>query len=331
MIDMNLGMVRLLNKSKEQLLGKIFTKVFEDAQWAEILTLIEESFSDSTDISDYQLSVNFNGSSHDVYFTIDSVLSTRGKVLGKMVKIHDISRISQSERTLAWAGMAQKLAHEIKTPLSTVMLSAQKLEMEFERMTGKHEKSNDYLDFIIQQVHRLRELSDAFLKFAHLDELHLEAVEIENLIDEVLDELRLKMIPGFKVIKEYSNDLPRLNIDKQQMSIVFHNVITNSMNAMGEKGVLTITTRLVQSLQLKLGTDTSNMVQIEISDTGKGIGINDLNSIFQPFFSKMPGGTGMGLVIVKKIIEDHHGSINIESKEGIGTNVFIDLPVCKLK
>ena len=96
---------------------------------------------------------------------------------------------------------------------------------------------------------------------------------------------------------------------------------------MDGKGVLNISTRLVQSLLSDSSCTTIDSIQIEIADTGKGIPKENLNQLFQPFFSKSPGGTGMGLVIVKKIVEDHHGTIRVESEEGIGTTVFVTLPV----
>ena len=110
------------------------------------------------------------------------------------------------------------------------------------------------------------------------------------------------------------------------MLTVLQNLIDNSLNAMGGKGTLSITTSLLQSLQTETTHDQINAVQLEIADTGKGIAKEELNQLFQPFFSKSPEGTGLGLVITKKILEDHNSTIRIESESGIGTTVIVTIP-----
>ena len=100
--------------------------------------------------------------------------------------------------------------------------------------------------------------------------------------------------------------------------------MNNSLNAMKGKGVLTITTRVVQTLH-KL--DGKKFVEVEIADTGVGMKDEDKDQLFKPFFSKSSGGTGLGLVIVKKIVEDHRGTISIHSEKEVGTTAYIRLPV----
>lgn len=124
-----------------------------------------------------------------------------------------------------------------------------------------------------------------------------------------------------------SNDLPRISADADQIAIVLQNLIDNSLNAMAGKGNVTIATRLVQWLHNTKINNHREAVQIEISDTGKGMSQEELNKLFKPFFSNSPGGTGLGLVIVKKIIEDHNGEIHYKSEPDFGTTVFITLPV----
>ena len=241
--------------------------------------------------------------------------------------IRDITEMVQSKRTIAWGAMAQKLAHEIKTPLSTVMLSAQRLQMEYEGKPQQAKKVEKYLNNIISQVERLRKVTDTFMKFVEIKKQKLEPVNVNYLLAQCVEGMQLSTVSTIKIKKEFADDIPVIKADGQQLSIALKNIIDNSLNAMGNKGTLTLTTRLVQSLHTGKRSSVKNYIQIEISDTGVGIPQQQLSQLFQPFFSRSPGGTGLGLVITKKIIEDHNGEIKIESVEGIGTTVFVTLPV----
>ncbi|MBC8184107.1 GHKL domain-containing protein, partial [candidate division KSB1 bacterium] len=211
--------------------------------------------------------------------------------------------------------------------LSTVMLSAQRLQMEYEQKPKEMKKIAKYLNNITGQVDRLRKVTDAFMKFVKMDKAKIEPIQINQLLSNCLEDVQQKTSKGIKIKNEFATDIPTFKADGQQLSIALNNIFDNSLNAMKDKGTMTITTRLVQSLQTQSETQLKNSIQIEITDTGKGIPKDHINQLFQPFFSKSPGGTGLGLVITKKIVEDHNGEIKIVSEEGIGTSVCILLPV----
>ncbi|MBN2416591.1 hypothetical protein JXO52_12155 [bacterium] len=244
-----------------------------------------------------------------------------------LVRMQELTEILQSKRALAWASMAQRLAHEIKTPLATVMLSAQRLGAEYEKSDQDLAVLRKYIDRILEQVERLRAMTDATLKFARVEKPQLEKTDVNRLIETWIDANRSRISRDIELETSFAHDLPLLMLDKQQVSIVLQNLVDNSLNAISGAGVITIATRTVQSLHNGNASAPRQTVEIEISDTGRGIRRDQMKDLFKPFFSTSQGGTGLGLVIVKKIIEDHKGRIAINSDVQIGTTVVLSFPV----
>ncbi|RKY75705.1 hypothetical protein DRQ07_11470, partial [candidate division KSB1 bacterium] len=326
--SLNRTMEHLIRKNRELVTGTKYTNLFNSTPLKEISKFIRSYYKGNSIPVERELKTLQDGLPLNLLINITPLSFGKSSETGILVSIRDITDVVDSKRVVAWAGMAQKLAHEIKTPLSTLMLSAQRLQMEQENGSEIDSHPEKYLRYIIDQVHRLRNMTDDFLKFARIEKPQIEPVKINGIITEALNDFKLKVGSEIQVKKFCAENLPSVYVDKAQLVIALQNIINNSLTAMGSKGVLTITIRLVQKLP---GSNiySSDSIQISISDTGKGISQEDLTQLFQPFFSKSAGGTGMGLVIVKKIIEDHNGTIHIESKEGIGTTVLITIPVVK--
>ena len=322
----NRTMEKTAHKNREFMLHQTYADALGATPLREIITLIESSYIEKKVFIEKELTVLFNELPVTLLVTITHLLHDNRTFEGRLVSVRDITDIVESKRVVAWAGMAQKLAHEIKTPLSTLMLSAQHIKMEQDRDPGVIEKSEKYIGYIIDQVNRLRNMTDDFLKFANIEKPQIETVSINDLITEMLHELKLKIGSGIEIETVFAQNLPDLHVDKEQIMIAMKNIVNNSITAMEEQGVLTVTTRLVQKLPGNTSVHSLNGIQMLFSDTGRGICREDLPRLFQPFFSKSSGGTGMGLVIVKKIIEDHRGTIHVESKQGIGTTVFVTIP-----
>jgi len=315
---------QIFNIDRTNLLNQLYEDVFPESNYNEINQTIKYAL---TNNFSFEKEINiFQGNSSRT-FLIGVGYLTLKKRKHLLVSLKDITDVIQSKRTIAWATMAQKLAHEIKTPLSTVMLSAQRLQMEYEQKPQEMKRVGKYLNNITGQVDRLRKVTDAFMKFVKMEKSKIEPIQINQLLSNCLEEVQQKMSIGITIKKELATDIPTFKADGQQLFIALNNIFDNSFDAMKEKGIITVTTRLVQSLQTHSENQLKNSIQIEIADTGKGIPKEFMNQLFQPFFSKSPGGTGLGLVITKKIIEDHEGEIKIKSDEGIGTTVFVMLPV----
>lgn len=265
--------------------------------------------------------ITFEYQSHNSRYYVVKMIQIPFPVLFSnmsIIIVQDVTAFVQSKRAVAWASMAQKLAHEIKTPLSTVLLSAQQIEAK--------SSTKKYVRHILEQVERLQTLTDDMLKFAHIEKIRMETVLINDLILETLKALKIQIGSSVKVKTKLEENHPSLKGDRQQLSIVIKNCMCNSLNAMQGKGILYISTKLIEHKQASSQKERMHWIKIEIKDTGKGMTKKELSMLFQPFFTKSGNGTGLGMVIVKKIVDDHRGTIEVESKKGIGTNVKITLP-----
>lgn len=272
-------------------------------------------------IKDDVNSITFEQQSSNNHYYVVKLISMPFPVLFTrmvLVVIEDVSEFVQSKRTVAWASMAQKLAHEIKTPLSTVLLSAQQI--------GEDSTSGKYVRHIREQVERLQSLTEDMLKFAHIEKPRLERVDINDVVRQALQELRLQIGSAVHVETAFAKELPELMGDPHQIAIAVKNCIRNSLTAMQGKGTISLYTRVTGPAGSFNVFGHSLWTEIEIVDTGSGMTREELDMLFQPFFSHSPKGTGLGMVIVKKIIDDHHGTISVSSKEGEGTSIKITLP-----
>ena len=264
----------------------------------------------------------------DVQVIMRSLRDDSNQQRGSLIIFEDITSQSLSRRAVAWAQLAQRLAHQIKTPLSSVLLAVQRLQMEYQRDgSAKAGVYDRYITYVAEEVARIRQITDGFLKLAQVDKSQLTPVEINLVILSILEQYRPSLVPGQKFRTDFEQDLPKVRLDEHQIRIVLGILIENSLAALGDNGQITLTTRLQQSLAGKERGEAGDSLLIECADSGRGIPAESLPKLFDPFFTTKTGGTGLGLPIAKKIIEDHHGSIRITSQPGIGTVVSISLPV----
>ncbi|MBN2201103.1 GHKL domain-containing protein [bacterium] len=328
LVVLNRSMRRLLDGKRPMTTGVGYETVLSQTDYESLTGIIRSSYQGAGDYIEKETHVlNRHGDYLDILVSVSAVpRETNGGASGRLILVQNITEISESKRTAVWAGIAQRLAHEIKTPLSSVMLSTQRIQMECEKHPDESRRYDKYLGHILGQVERLRKMTDAFLKFARIEKPKMEPCSINEIIGECLADATPRMGPDIRTQTHLEATIPAIPMDRQQIGVAVGNLIDNALSAMEGKGLLTITTRLAQSLQNNTHK-IRDFLQIEIADTGRGIPKKYQPQLFQSFFSRSPSGTGLGLVIVKKIVEDHRGRIRIESEEGIGTTVFISLPV----
>ncbi len=237
-----------------------------------------------------------------------------------MVSELDRSRrkLLQAERITAWQEIAQRLAHEIRNPLTPIKLSAQ-------RILRKHEQNAEDLaevlppavSSIIQEVENLERLLREFGEFAKLPVPKPSRVNLKEMLTEVASVYASLSSTVRLSLDEVPQDAV-LQVDRNQMKRVFANLFTNAIQAMPDGGDLAVRADLVRKAR-------DSYFRIAVSDTGVGIPEENLDSIFDPYFTTKPG-TGLGLAIVQRIVFDHKGNVWAESNGGSGTTFFIDLP-----
>ena len=241
----------------------------------------------------------------DKYFFKGSI----SQINEENIKLRD--ELQKTEKMKAIGTLAAGMAHEIKNPLTSIKTFTEYLNKK-KNEPGFIEK---YEHLIGKEVDRINYIVTELLEFSKPTDLKLQKTNINALLDETLDLLSNDFISkNIKVEKKYT-DIPHIKVDPNQMKQVFLNLFLNAKDAMPDGGTLSITTTTVDS----------NFI-ISIYDSGKGISKEDLKHIFDPFFTKKDGGTGLGLSVVHGIMEKHGGKIGVKSELKNGTEITIQLP-----
>jgi two-component system NtrC family sensor kinase len=225
-------------------------------------------------------------------------------------------RVAQSERLASLGMLAAGVAHEINNPLGGILsLTALTLE----DLAPEHPDRHN-LEVVVRQTERCRDIVKGLLDFSRQSTATMEEEDLNAILDQTLA-LVGKQAAFFnvEVVWQWAPDLPHVAADRQQLQQVFLNLLVNAVQAMGERGTITITTRPAEN---------GSTAEILIADTGRGIPPGVIDRIFDPFFTTKEGGTGtgLGLAIAYGIVTRHHGSIAVESEVGRGTTFTIRLP-----
>ena len=229
--------------------------------------------------------------------------------------------IRRADRLSSLGTLVASLAHEIRNPLVSIKTFTQLLPERIE----DEEFRNYFLKVASGEIDRLTGLINELLGFARPTEPRLEGEDIHAIIDKmevlIATEARKKNI---SLHKNYAPDLPQVRIDAEQIKQVLLNILLNAIQTIRGEGEIWIETRMVQ---VPLEEKIEPFIQVEVRDTGVGIPQENLERIFDPFFSTRPEGSGLGLAISHNIIHDHRGFIAVESEVAKGTSFKIHLPL----
>jgi nitrogen fixation/metabolism regulation signal transduction histidine kinase len=257
------------------------------------------------------------------------ILAHRRDELGLLIRsfnamVQDLEKsraaLVKAEKISIWQNMAQQLAHEIKNPLTPIKLSAERV---LRRWRNEPERIGEILESsmmaIIQETEGLATLLTEFRTLSRPMEPSQSWTKLRETVDEITGPYRSSYPEmGFDI--EHVADDISIKIDKHRLSQVLTNLIINAIDAMNGKGLIEIRTDLVKKREIRY-------CRLSIKDTGKGISKQEGPLIFTPYFTTKESGTGLGLPIVERIVNDHGGTIWFNSAEGMGTTFFIDLPV----
>lgn len=305
-----------------------YNQAFKESRLADLQSLIKKSLADKVAISRQQLIIHQDERQRDVLVHLKPIHDSGGRHQGLLVMLDDVSEMTQSRRAIAWAASAQRLVHQMKTPLSSIMLAVQRLQMDYQRdVVARSEAYDRYVDYVGGEVARIRSLTDGFLKLAQLEKPNLTPHDLNRVIQKCVASLEGQISASIQLQTDFASDLPEISIDENQILIALKVLLDNSIEAMDGSGKIMITTRLAQSLQAHPIGQVSSSIRLEIADTGRGIPTESQKKLFEPFYTTKKSGTGLGLTIARKIIEDHQGSIEIKSEAGMGTVVVVSLPV----
>ncbi len=324
------GRVQSLNPAAERILGmkreavtdKLYLDVF--AGYRTIMNIVDRIFDDPNAAASFETHI-FGSAPEPMPVAITwSVLSDEEhRNRGIVVNIQDLTEVKRLERQsrrnqrLASLGtMAAGVAHEIRNPLGCIRGTSQLLKREMK----EEKRVDDFLNIIIKEVDRLDRTVRQLLDFARPSKGEMTPTNAVSVIEGALELLRPEIEKGdVRIVKHLAQPVRMIKADSAQLTQVFLNLCLNALHAMSGKGTLTVT---VREEELPSGPEERAII-IEVNDTGCGMSPLVLEQLFTPFFTTREEGTGLGLALSHRIIEEHNGTIDVVSREGQGTTFIV--------
>ena len=250
--------------------------------------------------------------------------SISGEQVGHAIILRDITETRrseqqtiESERLNALTLLAAGVAHEIGNPLNSLNIHLQLIEREARKLDGANRAElHESVEVARAEINRLDSIISQFLRAIRPTRPQLRPENVNSIVEEAVRFFAPEIKDRDIVVEqELRSDLPLLELDRDQMKQAFYNVIKNSFEAMKRRGILRIRTDVDES-----------HVTVRFTDTGGGISPDNLSRVFEPYFTTKTSGTGLGLLIVRRIVREHGGELSIESSEGKGLTLTIRLP-----
>ena len=231
----------------------------------------------------------------------------------------------KTKRGIGWALLAPRVAHNMKSPLSTLLLGTERAVRSAEAGRLGESETGRILDTILHQVERIDGIARNFLKLAELERPDMKLVNPHDLINKSVNILRERKTKEISVNVELEERLPALRADEEQLLIVFENIFENSIAAIDDECIISVRAYRTTTIPGQEALDGEAVV-VEISDTGSGIDSGTKERIFDVGFTTRRQGSGLGLAIIRHVVELHGGVVEIHSESGIGTTVTVCIP-----
>jgi two-component system, sporulation sensor kinase E len=251
-------------------------------------------------------------------------LATGAEQVGHVMILRDITQSRrtaqqtiESERLNALTLLAAGVAHEIGNPLNSLHIHLQLMERSLQKPDGDAKAElQQSIDVARSEVNRLDSIVTQFLRAIRPSRPQLRPENLNTIVEEAVRFFTPEIQDRDIVVEqELRSDLPLLQLDRDQLKQAFYNVIKNSLEAMKRRG----------TLRIRTDTDDTHVL-IRFVDTGSGMSAESLSRVFEPYFTTKPSGTGLGLLIVRRIVREHGGELSIESGQGKGLTLTIRLP-----
>ncbi len=304
---------RVLNVRSRSITGKHWSDFFNEDQWENMNALL------ATGIPFYDQEMP--AQDKDGPYLAATMIPVRSQVGGggSVLFLRDTGEVKllqdevrRSERLAALGRLVAGMAHEIRNPLNSIRGFSQHLSQRFEQDSQEGRS----IKIIMKEVDRLNRVITELLDFSRPREPVLEELDLNEVVRSAVSLVKREAISqGVTMVEKLRPEGLFVNGDGDGLKQLLINLFLNAFQALPEGGVLTITTSL-----------TRDCAQLEVSDTGTGIAGEDLDSIFEPFFTRKAEGTGLGLAIVHRIVQDHGGEIRVLSTPGRGTTVVVKFP-----
>ena len=318
---------------KGEVSGRYCSEIF--AHTPAISDILMETLASRAPITGVNLTLRRrNGSAMPVEFSTAPLKGGEGKDLGVIGVLRDLtlvrrleSDLRRSDRLAALGTLAAGLAHEIKNPLTSLVTFSRHLERKFDDVHFRER----FQSVVPHELERINAIVERLLELARPARMNVALVRLPGLLDRVA-ELYANRIEAqqIEVVREYGRDVPPIQADQEGLYRVVVNLVANALDAMPAGGSLTLRAGWSESGSQPTPwrrRSPDRRVRIEVEDTGDGIPASESDRIFNPFYTTKEGGTGIGLALAHKIVEDHGGTINFRSGRRPGTVFTVVLPL----
>jgi len=316
----NRAAARMFGIAEAASVGRLLEEVFASPELREIVSLAQRARRPRTASVAVQLHMRRGGVALSLLAAATALRGESGEYAGAVVVFDDLTELLKAQRMAAWREVAQRIAHEIKNPLTPIQLSAQRLRRRLGWGTDdEHRLVAECTDTIVQEVEGLRRLVDEFSRFARMPAFVPKPTDVKPLVEGVVALYR-DAHPGLVLTIRHADDLPLCEVDPDHIKRAVLNLVDNAVDAVGGGGEVLVETQHLPE---------AGRVRIVVSDTGLGIPLDDRDKLFLPHFSTKVTGMGLGLPIVSEIATEHGGTVSVEDNDPRGSRFTIELPVAR--
>ncbi|HQJ76241.1 MAG TPA: ATP-binding protein [Bacteroidota bacterium] len=302
-LDANLQAVKYTGYLKEELLGMRLFDIPENLNEQKIFeTIISHKNGDNLIFE-----ITANPISHEETGIIQAI--ARNVTEQRKIK----EKLIQTDKLVSLGHLSAGIAHEIRNPLASVNINLQLLSRMLDTKTEEYE----ILKAAIQGIERIKKIVDSTLDYVRTTKTSDKLENLNEIIHSTMPLIQISLVKKDIEIKlELDSNIPLIKVDAKQIQQVLINLLSNAIESINHKGEIIIKTLL-----------QNNSIFLSISDTGEGISKENLSRIFEPFYTKKVSGTGLGLSVVKQILDSHHATITVQSEVNKGTSFTIQFPI----
>ena len=327
------GTVTFVNRSASSLLN-LTPDTTVEAHLHDVVPEFSDLFDrlvrDRLNAGQEEIKVTRGGKLESLLVRMATRTSSEGQLEGYVVAFDDVSELVSAQKLAAWGDVARRIAHEIKNPLTPIQLSAERLKRKFAPLAGDQSEALDqYTGVIIRQTEDLRRIVDEFSKFARMPEPERRRTDVASLVrDAVL--LQRSGQPDVEIVMTGADEAAFSEVDQTMINQALTNLIKNAGEAIESAQEIGVHDTHKPRIRVDLST-TETRLLVTIADNGIGLP-EDRTRLFEPYVTTRDKGTGLGLPIVKKIIEEHGGTLSLRDAAPFdetghrGAEAVIDLP-----